>query len=224
MCGSLRLRQRAEEHQQVDDPHDRQPQVGVPLGLGVLLALRDAEQVAGAGNGDEELVAPDHEPGRPAAGEARVAGALHDIERGGEQHVAAEGEDHGRGVQRPQPAEAGPRQVEVERGEGELPGDDVADDEAGNAPDHGGDGGDLDGAVHVFVRGASARPVSPNERLQDEDCRQRSRPARTAGRGRPCRDRATRAARRVRWPRRPARRPTPWRPQKRPAPQRPSLA
>ena len=151
MCGSLRFAQRAEEDEQIDDPDDRQPQVDVPLGLGVLLALGDAEQVARAGEHDEELIAPEHEPGRPAAGEARVAGALHDVERGGEQHVAAEGEDHGRGVQRPQAAEVGPGQVEVERGEGQLPGDDVADEEAGDAPEHGGDGGHLDGAVHVAV-------------------------------------------------------------------------
>ena len=114
---------------------------------------------------DEELVAPEHEPGRPAAGEARAAGALHDVERGGEQHVAAEGEDHRRGVQRPQAAEAGPRQVEVERREGELPGEQVADQEAGDAPEDGGDGGDLDRAVHVARRAVvvRSRPLSPKE-------------------------------------------------------------
>ena len=164
----LALDQRAEEHQQVDDPDDGEPQIGVPLGLGVLLALGDAEQVAGAGDGDEQLVAPDHEPGRPAAGEARVASALHDIERGGEQHVAAKGEDHGGGVQRAQAAEAGPGQVEVQRGEGQLPGDEVADDEAGDAPDHGGNRGNLDRTVHVVVRSLERAP-SIERLVQDHD-------------------------------------------------------
>ena len=67
------------------------------------------------------------------------------------QHVAAEREDHRGGVQRPQPAEARPRQVEVERRNGELPGDDVADEEAGDAPEDGGDDGDLDRAIHVVA-------------------------------------------------------------------------
>ena len=110
----------AEEDQQVGDPDDREPQVGVPFGLGVFLRLGDAEQIAGAGDHDEEVVAEHDEPRREVAGEPRAAGALHDVERGGEQHVAAEREDHRRGVQRPQAAERDPRQVEVERREGEL--------------------------------------------------------------------------------------------------------
>jgi hypothetical protein len=70
------------------------------------------------------------------APQARAGGALHDVEAGGDQRVAAEGEDHRRGVQRPQPPEGRPRQVEVERREGELQRDDDADEEAGDAPEH----------------------------------------------------------------------------------------
>jgi hypothetical protein len=51
---------------------------------------------------------------------------------------------HSRGVQRSEPAEARPRQIEVERGEGKLPGDRVAYQEASNPPDQRGDGGNLD--------------------------------------------------------------------------------
>ena len=43
-----------------------------------------------------------------------VAGALHDVVRGGEQRRAAEREDHRVGVQRPQPAVAQPRNAEGE--------------------------------------------------------------------------------------------------------------
>ena len=120
MCGSLRFASVAEEDQQIDDPDDGQPEVGVPFGLGVFLALGDAEQVAGAGDDDEEVVAEDDEPGREVAGQPRAAGALHDVERRRDQHVAAEGEDHRRGVQRAQAAEIGPGQVEVQGREGEL--------------------------------------------------------------------------------------------------------
>ncbi len=110
----------AEEDQQIGHPDDRQPQVGIPFRLGIFLALRDAEQIAGAGDHDEEIVAEHDEPGREIAGEARAAGALHDIERGREQHIAAEGEDHRRGMQRPEAAERDPGQIEIEHRKGEL--------------------------------------------------------------------------------------------------------
>jgi hypothetical protein len=44
----LALHDRAEEDREVGDPDDGQPEVDVPFGLGVFLALGDAEQVAGA--------------------------------------------------------------------------------------------------------------------------------------------------------------------------------
>ena len=109
------LGERADEDEEIDDPDDGQPEIDIPFGLGIFLRLGDAEQIAGGGQHDEELVAPEHEPGRPAPREPRAAGALHDIERGGDQRIAAEGEDDGGGVQRPQAAEAGPGQIEIER-------------------------------------------------------------------------------------------------------------
>jgi 23S rRNA (cytosine1962-C5)-methyltransferase len=138
---------RAEVDQQVRDPDDCQEKIGVPLGLRILLALRDAEQVAGAGHDDEDVVAPHDEPRRPAAGEARVARALHHVERGREQHVAAEGEDHRRRVQRAKPAEARPGHIEVQRRKGQLPSDHDADEKAGDAPEYRGERGELDRSV-----------------------------------------------------------------------------
>ncbi len=85
-----------------------------------------------------------------------MAGALDDVERGRQQHVAAEGEDDGRCVQRTQPPEAGPRQIEIERREGQLPGDHVADQEAGDAPEHRGDHRELDRSVMVGDVGGDA--------------------------------------------------------------------
>lgn len=94
--GFLALPERAEEHEQIDDPDDGQPQIGVPFRLGIFLPLRHTEQVARAGDDDEEIVAQHHEPRRQIARDACARGLLHDVERGREQHVAAEGEDHRR--------------------------------------------------------------------------------------------------------------------------------
>ena len=124
--------------------------IRVPFRLGIFLGLGDAEQIAGAGDQDEEIVAEDDEPRREIAGETRPAGLLHDIERGRDQHVAAEGEDHRRSMQRPQPAEAGPRQVEIERRPRQLRRDQQPDRKSGDAPEHRHDGGELDRA-HIVV-------------------------------------------------------------------------
>ncbi len=110
----------AEKDEKVDDPHHREPEICVPFRLGIFLALGDAEQISGAGNDNEEVVAQHDEPGRDVAGKPGAAGALHDIERGGDQDIASECKDHGRCVQRPDASERKPRQVEVEHGKGKL--------------------------------------------------------------------------------------------------------
>ena len=140
----------AKKDQEIDHPHDRQEQVGVPFRLGIFLGLRNAEQIAGAGNDDEEIVAEHDKPRRDLAGQPRAAGALHDIERRRDQHVAAKREDHRRCVQRPQAAEGDPGQIEIENRKCQLKRDVESDGEAGNAPEHGGDGRELD-RPHVVV-------------------------------------------------------------------------
>ena len=148
----LALQDRAEE-----DDADRRPRRSVSQrstyhsGSAYSRALGDAEQVAGRGQHDEELVAPEDEPGEVAAEQPRAAGALHDVEGGGDQRVAAEGEDHRRGVQRPQPAEVDPG-LEVELGKASCERDEDADEEADDAPEHGGD----------RRRSGSARPCRAN--------------------------------------------------------------
>src|SRR6516225_4697402 len=47
-------------------------------------------------------------------------------------------------MQRPEAAEAGPRQVQVERRPGELAGDDEADEESGDTPEYRGDRAEFD--------------------------------------------------------------------------------
>jgi 23S rRNA (cytosine1962-C5)-methyltransferase len=56
-----------QEDQQVHHPNDRQPQIRVPFRFGIFLGLGYAEQIAGAGNQDEEVVADDNEPRREIA-------------------------------------------------------------------------------------------------------------------------------------------------------------
>ena len=149
----LALDDRRQEHQQIDHPDDGQPEIGVPFRLRIFLGLGDAEQISGAGDHDEEVVAQHDEPGRDIAGEPHAAGPLHDIERGREQHVAAERKDHRRRMQRPQAAEARPGQVEIQRRPGQLRGDDEAHQESGDTPEHRGNCGELD-RPHVVVRTA----------------------------------------------------------------------
>ena len=149
----LALHHRAEIGDQVGDPDDREPQVGVPFGLGVFLALGDAQQVAGGGDDDEELVAQQHEPAeRCAAEQAGPAGALHDVEGGADQGGAAEGKDRRRGVERPQAAEGQVLAVEAQLRPDELGGDHHADQEGRDAPEHGQDHCRADDVVDVSRR------------------------------------------------------------------------
>ena len=155
------LDDRAKKGEQVADPHQRQPDVGIPFRLGIFLGLGYAQQVAGACQHDEGVVAPEDEPGQRATPQPCPAGALHDIERRGDQHIAAEGEDHRGGVQWPQAPEIRPRHVrEIEpMREGKLQRQDQSDRHAGHGPEHGGDDARLDHVVGVrsplVRRGAS---------------------------------------------------------------------
>ena len=143
----------AEIGDQVGDPDDGQPEVGVPFRLRVLLALGDAEQVAGRGDQDEELVSQQDEPGqRLAAEQAGAAGALHDVKSSADQCRAPEGEDRRRRVQRPQPAEGQEFRVEAELRPDKLGGNNDADQEGGNSPEGGEHYGGADDILDVARR------------------------------------------------------------------------
>ncbi|ESZ00133.1 hypothetical protein X736_32965 [Mesorhizobium sp. L2C089B000] len=136
---------------QVGDPDDGQPDVDIPFGFRIFAALGDAEQITGRGHDNEELVAPEHEPGEIATEQPSAACALDDIERRAKQRVAAEGKDDARGVQRPQAAEVEPG-LYVEIGIGKLQRDYHADKHADDTPEHGGDGAIADWTIHVGGR------------------------------------------------------------------------
>src|SRR5262249_49349215 len=132
----LALDQRAKEHQQVDYPDDGEPQIRIPFGLGIFLRLRYSEQVARAGNEDEEVVPQHHEPRREFAGNASAARLLNYVEGGRDQHIAAERKDHGGGMQRPDAAEIEPGQIEVEGGPRELERRPETNQETCDAPEY----------------------------------------------------------------------------------------
>jgi 23S rRNA (cytosine1962-C5)-methyltransferase len=169
----LALHHGAEIGDQVGHPHDGEPQVDEPFGLGVLLALRDAEQVAERRGDDEELVAQQHEPAeRLAAEQAGAAGPLHHVEGRADQRGAAEGKDGGGRVQRPQSAERQVRAVEAELRPYQLGGDDDADQEGRDAPEHRQYDGRADHVVDITRRrtlvgcqyGLARHAHSPNNR------------------------------------------------------------
>ena len=127
--------ERAEVEHEIDHPDHHQPDVRVPLGLGVFLGLGDAHQVAAGGDDAEQVEAEQHEPGAELARQPGAAGALHHVEGGGDQRVAAEAEDDARGMQRAQPTEAGPGGVEAKVGPGQQRGDPYPHAHADHRPD-----------------------------------------------------------------------------------------
>ena len=133
------LPQGAQEHQQVNHPHDGEPEVDVPLRFRVFLRLGDAKHIAGRRQHDEELIAPEHEPRRDVARQPRLAGALDHVERRGDQDVAAERENHGGGVKRAEASEIEFGNARQQRRIGKLQGDDQTHREADHAPEGGSD-------------------------------------------------------------------------------------
>ena len=121
-------------------PDERQPDVNVPFWFGVLLGLRGAEEITGRRQDNEQVVAPEHEPGEIASPKPCGRGALDDVEAGHDQRVAAECENDCTGVQWAKPAEVrkGLAPVEVQDRKGQLKRDKDPDEEACNAPKSGG--------------------------------------------------------------------------------------
>ena len=130
----------------------------MPFRLGVLSRLGDAEDVAGGSHEDDDLPAPEYKPGQPAAEQARPVGALNDVEGRRQKRGTAKGEDHRVRMKRTKPPKSGPGQVEVQRREGKLPCDDIANQEPDDAPNHRRDDGVLDDIVgiRVLIDGFSA--------------------------------------------------------------------
>ena len=175
MWGSLRLKIVREEREQIGDPDGGDQPVDMPFHLGIFLRLGGAEDVARRGQNHDQLPAPEHEPAKAgAAEETRRRGALHHIERRGDECVAPEGEDHRRGVQRAQLAEVqiALSPFKVQRGIGQLEGDDDGHEKADNAPEDRRDDPGANHAIEIFVLGGF-RPSHGAKHPDERDrCRQ----------------------------------------------------
>ena len=112
--------------------------------------MRNAKEIAGAGDDDEEVVAKHDEPWRDVTCKPRTASSLHDVERRRDEHVTAKCEDDSGRMQWTQPAEGRPGQIEVERGERQLQRDDQADRESRDAPEYRGNRREFDG-THIVI-------------------------------------------------------------------------
>src|SRR5690606_38436309 len=142
-------RQGAGVEHQVSDPHDHEPEVGVPFGLGIFLRLRDADEIAAYGKEAEQIVAHQHEPGAELAGQPGSGSALHNMKGGGNKRVAAEPEYDAGCMGWPHAPESGPGGVEGEVRPCELRGYPHAHEHAEDSPDHGQHDPDLDRVVVV---------------------------------------------------------------------------
>ncbi len=125
----------AEEQIGVEHPDQRHPECDRPLHLGVFLGRGVAQRVADRHCHACCLPAPENQRRQPIRDQPGMAGALNDVERRGEQRAATEGEDHQIGVDRSQPAEAGPGQVEVQLRPHQLSSDEDAEAHAEHTPD-----------------------------------------------------------------------------------------
>jgi hypothetical protein len=133
--------QGAQEDHEIGDPDDGKPQIDIPFGFGVFLALADPQHIAQRRQHDEELVSPEHEGGEPTPAEQRrPAGPLHHVKRRREQRVATEGEDDRRRVDRPQTAEAEPLESQIENRKSQLESDEYAHRETDDPPEYRGYG------------------------------------------------------------------------------------
>ena len=125
--------------------------VRVPFRLGVFLGLGNAEQIAGAGDQDEEIVADDDEPGREISRRAvpgrssephRMSVAISTLPPNAK--ITAEVCS---GRRRPKLVHG---RSEIERRPRQLGSDQHSDRKSGDAPDHRHDGGELD-RTHIVV-------------------------------------------------------------------------
>ena len=159
------LHDRGNEDDQVGNPDNCEPQIDVPFRLGIFLALGDPEQIAGRGEHDEQLIAPEHETGEAGEGQPRPASTLDDIERRRDQRVASEGENHGRRVQRPQASEGRIFNAQVEHRERQLQGDVEPGQKSREPPEYRGDDPPADRIVIVPALICRDLEQAPDSRL-----------------------------------------------------------
>ena len=129
---------RAEENNGIGHPHGGNQNINRPFQLGIFLTLGVAQRQGNGGQHDNCLPTPEGERGQPAAEKARVTGALHNIIRRADKPAAAEGENHGVGMQRTDAPEGEPGADfgKVECGPEQFGGGIHADKHPNQPPNH----------------------------------------------------------------------------------------
>ncbi len=130
----------AEENNRVGNPDDGDQDIDRPFQFCVFLALGKTQRQRYGCRDNDQLPGPERERCERAAKQAGLTGTLHDIVGRCEQGAAAEGENHSVGVERPQSAETGPGQAQVQFRNIQLGRNDHADKHAHYAPDNRHDG------------------------------------------------------------------------------------
>lgn len=87
--------ERHHENSQIGHPDKSQPQVGIPFGLGIFLALRHSEKIAQPRQQDKNLIPLEGKHRHFVVPQPRFASALHDVIAGRKQRIAAESKNHG---------------------------------------------------------------------------------------------------------------------------------
>ena len=151
-------RDRAEEVDREGDPEHGDHDVEQPRQLGVLLALRGPGHERERRGDDEQLPAPEVHLRQDVAEEPRLQQPLHRVVGAGEDDVAAEGEDDGVGVQRPEPAEGEVRR-QVQPRQEEHRRDQDAHEHADHGPHHGGQEEEPRGSIVVADGVAHRFPI-----------------------------------------------------------------
>ena len=118
----------------------------------------------------EKLVSPENKPGRNITSQPGTAGPLHDVKGCHYQDISAESKDDGRGMQRAQPTEICPGQIEIQNRKGQLQGDNKSDRKSYNTPESGRDNTGfqnlcivINAAISIYQAGGAGIPVMPRD-------------------------------------------------------------
>ncbi|MHC2487495.1 hypothetical protein ACVII0_001287 [Sinorhizobium meliloti] len=160
-------RQRSDVEDEIGDPDDDEPEVGIPFRLGIFLRLRHTHEIAGHCQDAEEVVAEQHEPRTELICQPGARGPLNNMERRCNQGVAAEPENDPGCMSGSDPSEARPGRVEIEARPSKLRRRPDADEHAEDRPEQCEPDADLDGIV-VVARDARRVRGRPKRAGHDE--------------------------------------------------------
>ncbi|MNL53331.1 hypothetical protein D3C87_1765670 [compost metagenome] len=128
------MRQRANVEDQVGDPDDHQPDIGIPFGLGIFLGLGHAEKIARHGNQTEEVETEQHKPGRELPCKTGARGSLNHMVGRRDQCIAAEPKYDTGSMSGADSSKACPGCIKIQAWPGKLGGGPNADEHSEDRP------------------------------------------------------------------------------------------